>query len=164
MNLLVKKSLFLAFFALAAPIYGQQVIKEKHVPTYVLDCLDYWFYPNHTNPQLQGLARSITAEITRSDNFDYEWNWSFFYYEKIYPLDYVEQIIRGAIIQFVTETSYSYARDITTRENARRIADYIYNYLFAYCSQTAILSQSVFAGCIGNDLRIWVKNIYFDLR
>jgi len=164
MHSLFKKILALVLFGTMTCAYGQQWIKEKHVPIYVVDCLDYWFYPNHTNSQLQTLARSITTEIVYSNNFDFEWNWSLFYYEKIYPLDYAEQIIRGAIIQSVTETSYLYAQDITTRENARRIADYIYNYLFAYCSQTAILGQSVFAGCIGNDLRIWVKNIYFDLR
>lgn len=154
MNYVLKKGILLSLFAITMPLYGQQMIKEKHVSPYVLDCLDYWFYPNHTDPQLQYLARSITTEIVNSDNFEHEWNWSLFYYEKLFPLDYVEQIIRGAIIQFITETSYSYAREITSRDMARRIADYIHNYLFSYCSQTAVLKQSVFAGCIGNDLRV----------
>lgn len=160
MNTLFKKGLLIALFTATAPAFAQQTIKEKHLANYVMDCLEYWFYPNHTNPQLPGLAKSIVADILNSQNYDYEWSWSSLIYEVVYPVDYVEQIIRGAILQYVMENSYTYAREITSRENARRIADYIYNYLFNYCSQTATLSQGIFSGCIGTDLKNWVIQIY----
>ena len=160
MNTVLKKSLFLALFTFALPVLGQPTIKEKHLASYVMDCLDYWFYPNHMHPQLSGLAQAIISEIRQSQNYEYEWNWSLLVYEVIYPLDYVEQIMRGAIIQHVSEHSYHYAREITSRENARRIADYIYTYLFNYCSQTPILAQGIFAGCVADNLRNWVIQIY----
>lgn len=160
MNNLLAKSLLLALFTISVPAYAQQTIKEKHLAAYVMDCLEYWFYPNHTNSQLPRLVQSITSEIIKSQNYEYEWSWNSLTYEIVYPLDYVEQIIRGAIIQHITENSYTYAREITSRENARRIADYIYNYLFNYCSQTSILAQGIFAGCIGSDLKNWVAQIY----
>lgn len=163
MNTALKKSLFIALFTAIVPLQAQ-MIKEIHLHNYVIDCIEYWFYPNHTNPQLPALAKSITIEIMNSYNYEYEWSWVTFTYEVVYPLDYVEQIIRGAIIQFIVDNSYTYARDITNRENARRIADYIYNYLFNYCSQTSLLGQGIFAGCIGQDLRNWVQHIYLDVR
>ena len=135
-------------------------IKERQLPNYIIDCLEYWFYPNHANPQLNGLSKSITEEILNSKNYEHEWSWNSLSFEIVYPLEYVEQILRGAIIQFVSDNSYHYAREITSRENARRIADYIYNYLFNYCSQTATLGQGIFAGCIGNDLKNWVVQVY----
>lgn len=160
MNNILKSGLFLALFTITFSTFGQQTIKEKHLASYVMDCVDYWFYPNHTHPQLDGLAQSIVSEILHSQNYEYEWNWSALIYEAVYPLDYVGQIMRGAIIQHVSEHSYHYAREITSRENARRIADYIYNYLFNYCSQNPILPQGIFAGCVADNLRNWVIQIY----
>ncbi len=137
-----------------------QSIKEKQLPVYVIDCLEFWFYPNHNNPQVPQLAKSITTQIRNSQNYQYDWSWSELVYEVVYPLDYVEQMLRGATIQHITENSYQYALEITTRENAQRIADYIYKYLFNYCAQTSVLAQSVFAGCIGSNLKNWVIQIY----
>ncbi len=151
---------FFIFFLSATSLSNAQTIKEKHLPTYIMDCLDYWFYPNHNHPQISSLGRSIYEEVINSSNYEYEWDWSSLAYEIVYPLDYVEQIIRGAIIQHIASTSYDYAREIASRENARRISEYIYNYLFNYCSKTAILPQGIFAGCVGNDLRNWVWQIY----
>lgn len=159
MNILYKKTILLTLFCSSLSLNAQS-IKEKHLASYISDCIEYWFYPNHSHPQLSGLAKTITKEIINSQNYDYEWSWSSLTYEILYPLEYVEQMLRGAIIQHVSENSYYYAREITSRENAQRISDYIYNYLFNYCAQTAILAQSVFAGCVGDSLKNWVIQIY----
>lgn len=159
MNIFIKKSVAILLFCAAMPANAHS-IKEKHLTNYIIDCIEYWFYPNHNNPQLPALAKSIAKEILNSKNYDYEWNWNSFSYETVYPLEYVEQMLRGAIIQHISENSYQYAREITSRENARRIADYIYNYLFNYCAKTTILEQSIFAGCIGSNLKNWVGQIY----
>lgn len=148
--------LLFTFFSVSA----ETTIKEKHLHQYVVNCLEYWFYPNHTNPDLKHLAQSITHEIKKSESYDYAWSWSSLQYEATYRLDYVEQMIRGAIIQYITESSYTYAREITNRETARSIADYIHNYLFNYCAQMSGLSQGVFSGCIGTNLKKWVHALY----
>lgn len=160
MNSPIKKSVLILVLLAATNMAHGHNIKEKHISNYVIDCIEYWFYPNHTHPQLPGLAKSITKEIINSKNYAYEWSWSSLTYEVIYPLEYVEQMLRGAIIQHVSEASFIYAREITSRENSKRISDYIYNYLFNYCSQTGVLGQGVFAGCIGKDLKNWVIQIY----
>lgn len=158
MNILVRKIIFLMLFGASIPIFGQN-IKQRHLSNYVTDCLDHWFYPNHKHVQLRKLGQSITREIVNSKQYDYEWNWDTLSYDTVYSLEYVEQMLRGAVIQDISENSFHYAREITSRENAQYIAEYIYNYLFNYCSQTAILGQGIFAGCIGRDLKNWVTHI-----
>lgn len=154
------KNIFYLFLFTFFSVSAETTIKEKHLHQYVVNCLEYWFYPNHSNPDLKRLAQSITNEIKKTEFYHYEWNWSTLQHETSYQLDYVEQMIRGAIIQYITENSYNYAREITNRETAGKIADYIHNYLFNYCAQMTILAQGVFSGCIGINLKKWVHALY----
>ena len=163
----MKLAYFIAFLALlpiftpASPL-KQASIKEKHLLSYTQDCLEHWFYPNQANNQLKSLAKNIVAAIQSAPIYETQWNWELFIYEIVYPIDYVEQLIRGSTLEFIQAESYAYAREITDRSIADQIARVMYNHLFDYCAHYTELPLGAFANYIGAGLRTIVYNYYYQ--
>jgi hypothetical protein len=156
---------FLFIFLMAfATINAQKTIKEKHVQSYTQQCLEYWFFPNHENSQLKGLSESITTTIINSNNYETTWNWNSFGFENLYPLDYVEQSIRGGLLEFVKEASYKQARKITNNAQAQLIASTLYDRLLSIMSQSIELERGIFAEYIGSTLAFIVQTVFENLH
>ncbi len=156
-------TLLLLFFAPAIfnSYAAAKTIPERYIASYTTQCLEYWFYPNHTNPRLFNVGNAVKNEIGISNNYELAWNWSSFSYEKEYPVDYVDQLMLGIILDFIKEEAYYFAKELTNQIKARKIAQDIYDWLVYQCMQSTYLEQGIFSGYIGQDLYI---KIYQSLQ
>lgn len=143
---------------------AQNYLKEKHLKSYITQCIEYWFYPEHNSPELKMLAKAVRKTIEATNGDSYQWNWNSLAYEALYTREYVEQLLRGAIIEHLTEKSRSVALSFTSKAWAHHIADRINQELINLCFQSIELKQGIFSGYTGASLRNHVIEWYDYLQ
>lgn len=133
------------------------VLKEKQIRSYLVQSIDYWFFPNNNHPSLMPLVDTIEETILTHPSY-YAWDYSSYSYQNYYELEYVEQVLRGAIIDAIKAHTYSSARIYVSRMKAELLSQWMYTELINYCAKTSQLPAGIFSSYIGDDLHILISD------
>jgi hypothetical protein len=151
---------FAALFLCASQLYSLDTIKDKHLESYVSECIEYWFYPNQEYSEIRKLTKLICQDIRGSNQESFTWNWNSLAFEYGYKREYIEQLMRGAVIDYVKERSYEIARKFGSSQTAAKVSQIIANELFELCSQSIEMRGSIFSSYAGRALRERVEHLY----
>ena len=161
-NFQIKIALFAFMMGATCQTQSYQVVLEQDLYNYVSDHVQNWFWPNNNDQQVLALISNITDTILYSSNYEHHWNWNTFSYDTTYPVDYVQQVMKGASLDFIKELSYWYAQEFTNITTARQISIYVYNHLVTHFSQGGVWGLGTFELYMGNNLRTMVYNLYLQ--
>lgn len=141
----------------------QDPIKDAQLSNYITHVVEFLFYPQHKHYQVKNIIERTISSIRSSTLSENEWSWSSFSYEIVYPFDLVQDVIRGAILDSIKETSYASLLDLTGDKNISfNISKQIHNNALRIFEQSYELERGAFASYAGSNLTALASQMYYQ--